>query len=156
MALPATTLGGRLARPDLFKELAELRKEMDVMFTPFERLVRPFRGIDREAWMPTVDMFEEGEELIVRADLPGVEPKDVKVMLEKDILTIQGERRHDKKIEEENYFSREAMYGKFVRRIALQPGLKPEDMKASFKNGVLEVRLPRIKEPAPKEIPIQS
>lgn len=156
MALPATTLGGRLTRSDLFNELAELRREMDVMFRPFERMYHPLQRIEREAWTPTVDMFEEGKDLIVRADLPGVEPKDVKLMLEKDILTIQGERRQKKEIKEENFFSQEAMYGKFVRRIALQPGLKPEDMKASYKNGVLEVRLPKIEAPAAKEIPIEA
>lgn len=106
--------------------------------------------------MPSVDMFEKDNELVIRADLPGLDPKDIKVTMENDVLTIEGERKHEKEIKEENFYRREAFFGKFLRRMGLQPGLKPEDMKATYKQGVLEVRLPRVKAPAAKQIPIEA
>ncbi|HKY59396.1 MAG TPA: Hsp20/alpha crystallin family protein [Gemmatimonadota bacterium] len=147
--------GSRLTRSELFNELSEMRKGMEMMITPFARF-SPMRMAERSAWTPIVDVFEEGEELVVRADLPGIEPKDVKLMLEKDILMIHGERKRNKEIKDEHFFSQETIYGRFVRRIALQPGLKAEDMKASYRNGVLEVRLPKLRAPAAQEIPIEA
>jgi HSP20 family protein len=123
---------------------------------PFGRRLPALRLTEQEPWMPSVDMFEKDNELVIRADLPGLDPKDIKVTMENDVLTIEGERKHEKEIKEENFYRREAFFGKFLRRMGLQPGLKPEDMKATYKQGVLEVRLPRVKAPAAKQIPIEA
>lgn len=142
-----------LARVDLFRELDDMRRRMEESFG--RRLPMP-RLFEREEWSPTIDMYEEDGALVVRADLPGVESKDVKVSLTDDILTVQGERKREKEIKEEDYYSHEAWYGQFMRRIAVPSGTKPEGIKAGFRNGVLEVRVPKVSAPKPKEIPIQE
>lgn len=158
MALPARVPGWGITRSDIFNELEEMRKEMDEVFgtRPFGHRLPALRLTEQEPWAPSVDMFEKDNELVIRADLPGLDPKDIKVTMENDVLTIEGERKYEKEIKEENFYRREAFFGKFLRRMGLQPGLKPEDMKATYKQGVLEVRLPRIKPPAAKQIPIET
>lgn len=158
MALPARMPGWGITRSDIFDELEEMRKDMEEVFgsRTFGRRFPELRLIEQQAWTPSVDMFEQNNELVVRADLPGLDPKDIRVTLEHDVLTIEGERKHEKEIKEESFFRREATFGKFLRRMGLQPGLKPEDMKATYKKGVLEVRLPRVKAPAAKQIPIET
>jgi HSP20 family protein len=101
-------------------------------------------------------MFQRDNELVVRADLPGLDPKDIQVTIENDVLMIEGDRKREKEIKEESFYRREATFGRFIRRIALQPGLKPEDMKATYRNGVLEVRLPKIEAPAAKQILVET
>jgi len=158
MALPARTPGWGITRPDIFNELEEMRRDMEEVFgsRPFGRRFPALHFMEQAPWTPSIDMFQKGNELIVRADLPGLDPKDIQVTMENDVLTIEGEREHEKEVKEENFYRREATYGKFLRRMALQPGLKPEDMKATYRNGVLEVRLPRIEAPAAKQIPIET
>lgn len=157
MTLPARAPRWGITRSDIFNELEEMRKEMDKVFDtrPFGRLPA-LRLTEQEPWMPSVDMFEKDDELVIRADLPGLDPKDIKLTMENDVLTIEGERKHEKEIKEENFYRQEAFFGKFLRRMGLQPGLKPEDMKATYKKGVLEVRLPRVKTTAAKQIPIET
>ena len=157
MALPAKAPEWGLTRSDIFNELEEMRREMEEMFTsrPFGRRFPGLRLMEQEAWMPSVEMFEKGKELVIRADLPGLDPKDVRVTLENDVLTIEGERKQEKELKEEDFYRKETTYGKFLRRMAVQPGTRPEDMRATYRNGVLEVRLPRAETPAAKQIPVE-
>ncbi len=149
-----TTPGRQLARVDLFKELDQMRRQMDEMFTFFPGRLPSLRT-NGEPWMPLVEVFQDKDEFVVRADLPGVEPKDVKITLVDDIMTIEGDRKTIKKIEEENLWFREARYGEFLRRIAVPTGTPPENIKAHFENGILEVRVPMPATVKPKEIPIK-
>jgi HSP20 family protein len=145
-------------RPDIFNELDEMRKDMKEVFG--SRLFgRPFPALhfmEQAPWTPFIDMFQRDNELVVRADLPGLDPKDIQVTIENDVLMIEGDRKREKEIKEESFYRREATFGRFIRRIALQPGLKPEDMKATYRNGVLEVRLPKIEAPAAKQILVET
>lgn len=158
MALPARTPGWGITRSDIFNELEEMRKDMEEVFgsRSFGGRFPALRLTEQEPWTPSIDMFQRGNELVVRADLPGLDPKDIRVTMENDVLTIEGERKHEKEVKDENFYRREATFGKFLRRMSLQPGLKPEAMKATYKNGVLEVRLPRVEAPAAKQIPIET
>jgi HSP20 family protein len=158
MALPARAPGWGITRSDIFNELEEMRKNMQEVFgsRSWGSRFPALHLLEQETWTPSVDMFEQGNELVIRVDLPGIDPKDVRVTMENDVLTIEGERKHEKEIKEENFYRREATFGKFLRRMGLQPGLKPEDMKASYKKGVLEVRLPRAKTSAAKQSPIET
>jgi HSP20 family protein len=158
MALPARTPGWGITRSDIFNELEEMRKDMEQVFgsRSFDRRFPALRLMEQEPWMPFIDMFEKGNELVIRADLPGLDPKDIRVTLENDVLTIEGERKYEKEVKEENFYRREATFGKFLRRMGLQPGFKPEDMKATYRNGVLEVRLPKVEAPAAKQVPIET
>jgi HSP20 family protein len=93
-------------------------------------------------WMPQVEVRQRGSELVVRADLPGLEPDDVRVEVENNVLTVSGERRQEDEDEREGYFRSERSYGSFFRSIPLPEGVEEESIKASFDRGVLEVRVP--------------
>ena len=93
-------------------------------------------------WMPQVEVRQRDNELVVRADLPGLEPDDVQVEVENNVLTLSGERRQEEEDEGEGYFRSERSYGSFYRAIPLPEGVKEDDVKATFDRGVLEVRVP--------------
>lgn len=94
-------------------------------------------------WSPQTEIFERGNELVVRADLPGLSKDDITVDLEDDRLTIRGERRDEREIDEEGYYQSERSYGSFYRSIPLPEGVDGEKAKADFNNGVLEITMPK-------------
>lgn len=150
-----TTAPGRsLARVDLFNELDQMRRRMGEMFGSFPTRL-PSRLFEAETWTPLVEVFQDNGDLVVRADLPGVESKDVKITLVDDVLTIEGERKQEKEVKEEDLWFREARYGEFLRRISVPTGTSPEAVKATFENGILEARVPMPVAAKPKEIPIK-
>jgi HSP20 family protein len=109
------------------------------------------------AWAPRIDVYEEGNELVVRADLPGVKREEVQVTVDGDQLVLRGERKEEKEIKEERYYRSERSYGSFYRSITLPGAVDPKDIKAQLRDGVLEVRVPK---PAPEKaagtaIPVQ-
>src|SRR5262245_14381727 len=121
-------------------------------FEPFE-LMRSFWGqwplgspwstgsarAERDAWAPQIEAFQRGDQFVVRADLPGMEQKDISVELKDDALVIEGERSNEREEREEGYYSSERSYGHFCRVIPIPEGALPDSAKATFKNGVLEV-----------------
>jgi HSP20 family protein len=109
-------------------------------------------------WTPAIEMFEKEGKLFVRAELPGLTKKDVKVDVADDLLTIQGERKEEKELKEKGYLRTERFYGTFYRQIALPEGAKPDAAKATFKEGVLEIELPvEVKKPAAgRTLPIEE
>jgi HSP20 family protein len=100
------------------------------------------RGLPGGPWSPQVEMFERDGELVLRADLPGLSKDDVNVELADNALTIEGERRAERKEKREGFYSSERSYGKFYRRMPLPQGVNTEDARASFRDGVLEVTMP--------------
>jgi HSP20 family protein len=144
-----------LRRFEMFPGIDSIRREMENVFgslaTPFPTL----RSIPREGWMPALDVFEKEGEMVIRLDLPGIEKKDVKVKVLDDVLSIEGERKLEKKIEEQKYLCQEAFYGAFTRRIALPNPVEEYEVKATFQNGVLEIHVPvKVETEKPKEIPV--
>ena len=103
---------------------------------------RAGQGRQSTVWAPAVEVVQKDNNLIVRADLPGIEPNDVKLEVENDMLVIQGERKQEHTEEREGWHRSERVYGSFYRAIPLPEGAKTEQAKAEFKNGVLEVTLP--------------
>jgi HSP20 family protein len=101
---------------------------------------RGFQGWD--PWTPDVEVFHRGNELVVKADLPGLKKEDVKVDITEDAITIQGERRREHEEEKEGIYRSERSYGSFYRTIPLPEGAITEQAKATFRDGVLEIRLP--------------
>lgn len=93
-------------------------------------------------WTPQVEVVERGNELVLRADLPGLTKDDVNVELSNDGITLEGERKSESKEEGDGYYRSERSYGKFYRRIPLPDGVNVDDAKASFNNGVLEITMP--------------
>jgi HSP20 family protein len=106
------------------------------------------------AWAPPVDISESGHELVVKADLPGIDPKELDIRVENNVLTIRGERKFEKKIEQDNYLRVERTYGSFSRSFSLANTVNPEGIKADYQNGVLTLVVPKREEAKPKQIKV--
>lgn len=106
-------------------------------------------------WVPRADIHETEDAFTVQLDLPGVEKSDVKVKFEDDTLIVSGERKYESKTDDNNFHRVERIYGSFTRSIALPKDIDSDKVSANFKNGVLEVTLPKAEEVKPKEIEIK-
>ena len=121
-----------------------------------------FFGKDWEATLPTtafnplVDIFENDNEVVVKAELPGMNAKDIDVRLENNVLTLKGERHFEKETKEENYHRVEREYGTFSRSFALPTAVNGENVTAEYKDGVLKIVLPKKEEIKPKPIKIAA
>jgi len=143
-----------IVRWDPFKELNQLRNQMDRIFEDLAG-----RGEEAEwgktSWYPAVDIFEMDNEIVLKADLPGVDQKDLEIKVEDDTLILQGEKKIEQKEEKENFLRAERIYGAFKRSFSLPQTVDKEKIKASLKNGVLTVLLPKKAEVKAKEISIK-
>src|SRR5580693_6958914 len=105
-------------------------------------------------WAPPVDIYETENELVVKADLPDVNPQDLDIRVEGNILTIRGERKFENKVNEENYLRVERAYGSFSRSFSLANSVKSDEIKADYQNGVLTLSIPKREEAKPKQIKV--
>ena len=105
-------------------------------------------------WAPAVDIFETKHELVVKADLPDIKPEELDIRVESNILTIRGERKFEKKVNENNYLRVERSYGSFSRSFSLANSVKTDAIKADYQNGVLTLSLPKREEAKPKQIKV--
>jgi HSP20 family protein len=136
-------------------EFDRLRKEMDRLWDSFFE-GRPDRRIREEGeWLPSLDVAETKGDLVVKAELPGMDPKDIEISLSEGVLTIRGEKKQEKEEKEEGYHLIERSYGSFTRSIRLPKDVQNDKINASFKNGVLKVVLPKSEEAKKKEIKIK-
>jgi len=106
------------------------------------------------AWAPAVDIYETEHELVVKADLPEVDPKDLDIRVENNILTIRGERKFEKKVNDDNYLRVERAYGSFARSFTLANTVNLDAIKADYQNGVLTLTIPKREEAKPKQIKV--
>ncbi len=137
------------------RELQAIQQEMNRLFgSAFDTQGALANGGTGSRWIPPMDLVEDDEHFVVRADLPGVEEKDVSVELEDNVLTIAGERPSAAKQREEGYYRIERPSGTFSRSLTLPEGIDPEGINASFTNGVLEVRIPKPEERKPRKVAI--
>ncbi len=155
MAMERWRPGSSLMRGPI-RELGRLEREMEDLFGgffrgwPFPRLPGAARGFS-----PAVDMLDRKDEVVLRADLPGLEQKDIDVTVEEGVLTIRGERKGEREVKEEDYYCCERWAGGFERSLTLPAGVSAEKIKATFKNGVLEVHLPKVEKAKGKRIEIK-
>jgi HSP20 family protein len=105
-------------------------------------------------WAPSVDIYETPNELVVKADLPEVNEKEIDVRVENNLLTIRGERKFEKSVSEENYLRVERTYGAFSRSFSLPNTVNAEAIRAEYKNGVLTVNLPKREESKPRQVKV--
>ena len=105
-------------------------------------------------WAPAVDIFETEHALVLKADLPDIQPEELDIRVENNILTIRGERKFEKKVEEKNYLRVERSYGSFSRSFSLANTVNTEAIKAEYKNGVLTLTVPKREEAKPKQIKV--
>jgi HSP20 family protein len=136
---------------DMFQDLTQ-DWEWNYIPNLFGKLYRP----ETAPWTPKMDFFEKNGEFVVKADLPGVAKEDVKVYLEENYLIVQGERKAETEVKEEDFFRTEREYGLFYRKLPLNFEVDPGLIQATFKDGVLEVKVPMLgrKGPEPRPIPI--
>jgi HSP20 family protein len=135
--------------------LATFREEMDRLFEDF--FGRPW-GIEpfwREGGRLSLDVAETEDEIVVTADLPGVDPKDIDITLSGDVLTIKGEKKEETEEKKRDYHRMERRYGSFSRSVALPPAADPEKVSASYKDGVLKVSLGKKAEAKAKSVKIE-
>jgi HSP20 family protein len=105
-------------------------------------------------WSPAVDMFEKDDQVVIKAELPGLEKKDISLDLQNGVLTLKGERKYENEVKEENYYRREMSCGKFIRSFTLPGDVDADKIKAEFQNGLLTVEVPKPEEHKPKQIPV--
>jgi HSP20 family protein len=104
---------------------------------------------------PSLDVFEEKDEIVVKADLPGMNKDEIEVTVTENVVTIKGEKKKEEEVKEKDYYRRERSYGSFVRSVELPSEVKSDQIKANFKDGVLEVRMPKTEEAKKKSVPVK-
>jgi HSP20 family protein len=133
-----------LMRWEPFSELGELRGRL---------IDELFEGRQRE-WSPAIDVVRENGDLVVRADVPGIKPEEVKIEVEDDILTVSGEHEERKEEKDENFLRRERRYGSFSRSMTLPPGVEAKKIKARTHDGIVEVTIPLPQEAKKEKVKI--
>jgi len=140
---------------DPFRDVVALQDRINRIFNDsFGRS----RDLDDEVslydWRPPVDIYETNDGIVLKVELPGVNKDDVSVEVKENVLTLKGERLLDPEIKDEHYYRKERSFGKFNRSFSLQEPIKPDLIKAGFKDGVLTVEVPRPEEERPKQITV--
>jgi HSP20 family protein len=141
-----------ITRWEPFRNLSSLQEQVNRLFES----TFPSRGDGSTltAWAPAVDVYETEDELVIKADLPDVSEKDLDVRIENNMLTIHGERKFEQKVKEENYLRMERAYGSFSRSFSLPSSVNTDAVQAEYKDGVLNITLPKRAESKPKQVKI--
>ena len=137
-----------------FREFERVRREMDRLWDSFLEGGLRKKGEEGE-WLPSLDVAETKNELVVKAEVPGMDPKDIDISLSDGVLTIKGEKRQEKEEKEADYHVIERSYGSFLRSVQLPKEVQSDKISASYKNGILRITLPKSEEAKKKEIKIK-
>jgi HSP20 family protein len=143
-----------IARWDPWRDLMSIQDRVNCMLAD-----APTRwGADEGygAWAPPVDIFEKGDALVIRAEVPGVDRNDVDVRIENGVLMLKGERKHEEDVQEKSAYRMERVYGSFTRSFSLPTTVDASKISARLKDGVLELRLPKTEEAKPKRVMIEN
>ena len=138
-----------------FGDLERMKSEMDRVWDSFFATKPAVKTGESGEWYPSLDITETKNDILVKAEIAGMDPKDIDISLNNDILTIKGEKKQEKEEKEENYHLVERSYGKFVRSVKLPGEVKSDKINASYKNGVLNITLPKSEEAKKKEVKIK-
>ncbi|MCI0484043.1 MAG: Hsp20/alpha crystallin family protein [candidate division NC10 bacterium] len=145
-----------IVRWNPFQDLVSLQERMNRLF---EQTLDRSRG-EREVmvagtWAPAVDIYETPESIVLQAELPGLGKDDIDIQVRDNVLTLKGERRSEKEVKEGNYLRVERAYGGFQRAFTLPAAVQADKIRAVFKDGVLDVSIPKAEEAKPKQIKIE-
>ena len=143
-----------IVRWEPYRDLMTAQREFDRLF---REALTPAMGegeVSTRTWAPPVDIYENGDNLVLKAELPGINPDDVEVRVEDNTLYMKGERKFEKEVKEENYHRVERAYGTFARTFSLPNSIDSDKVAASYKDGVLTLTLPKKEEAKPKKIKI--
>src|SRR5919202_3026908 len=143
-----------IVRYDPFRDLRTLQDEVNRLFS--SNLARTFddEGIARGAWNPSVDIYENKDQIVLEAELPGMNREDFDLTIENNVITLRGERRFEKKEDSDNYHRVERSYGSFSRSFTLPQTVNAEGATAEYRNGVLRVTLPKRKQGTARRIEV--
>jgi len=136
-------------------EFDRIREEMDRLWDSFSEGRPVRRSEDGREWLPSVDVSETKNDLVIKAELPGLDPKDIDISMNNGYLAIKGEKKHEKEEKDENDHLIERSYGAFTRSVQLPREVQSDKITASFKNGILRITLPKSEEAKKKEIKIK-
>jgi len=146
-----------MVRWEPFHNLMSLQDRMNRVF---DEAYRSQRGASEEdwalggAWAPAVDIYEQGDSIVLKAELPGIDPKDVDIRVENNVLSLRGERKFESDVKRESCHRVERAYGAFSRSFTLPSVVDTGKIKAEYKDGVLQVTLPQKEEAKPKQISV--
>jgi len=142
-----------ITRWDQGRGLTALQDQVNRLFE--DNFTRDRSGhADLATWAPPVDIYETENELVIKADLPDVQEKDIDVRVENNTLTIRGERKFEQNVNEDNYLRIERSYGSFMRSFSLPNTVSSENIRAEYRNGVLTLHMAKLEESKPKQIKI--
>jgi HSP20 family protein len=140
---------------DPSRDLTDIQTQMNRLFDNF--LGQPFSsGMMERVWAPPVDMYETSNEVVVAVELPGLNEKDIRLSITGDLLTIQGERHSSEEARDAGHYRQERWFGKFERAISLPIPVETGQVKATYRDGVLTIKLPKTEGVKPKEIKIDA
>lgn len=140
---------------DPFRDLTSIQERMNQIFEDaLSRTRGREEGLRTGMWTPAVDIYEKTDSVVVKAELPGVEKDQISVEVKDGILTLRGERKFERDVKEESYHRIERAYGSFLRSFSLPVSVDQDKVSAKFKDGVLEVELPKKEKAKPKQIKV--
>ncbi len=139
-----------IVRWDPYRDMLALQDEVN-------RSLRRFSGggeVQRESWMPSIDVLETKDAIKLKAELAGMGPDDISLEVQDDVLTLSGERRFEEEVDEDKYYRIERRYGSFTRSMSLPHGVDSEKIDAHYENGILEITIPKAEQARPKKISV--
>lgn len=131
-------------------------REMTPVQSRFNRLADQVWGGRQESWLPAVDVFDFKDAVVLKAELAGMDPDDIEIEVEDNVLTIKGERKFEQQVDDERYFRVERRFGSFRRSLALPQGVKADEILAGYDDGILTVTLPKAEEEKPRRIEVKA
>jgi HSP20 family protein len=137
---------------DIFSQPRFMSRIFDDFFYPFDRHDGEMSAWN---WQPVVDVYDNDDNIILKAELPGLDKKDIEIDVKDRILTLKGERASDHEVKEDNYVRRERFFGRFERMFTLPADVDPEKIKADYKDGVLKIDIPKPEARKPRQITVQ-
>ena len=144
-----------LVRWDPFRRVAGLQDQINRLFEDsLTRSGESEEDLTECAWRPPVDIYETDEAIVLKAELPGISKEDISIEVKDNLLTIKGERNTDMEITQDRYYRQERCFGTFHRSFTLRDTIKPETIRAKYKEGVLAVKIPKPEQEQPKQMKI--
>ena len=143
-----------IIRWDPFRDMTTLRERMNRLFEDMAASRGEEKDLTTSSWAPAVDIYETENEVVLTAEIPGIEEKDIEIKVEDNTLSLRGERKFEKETKEENYHRIERSYGTFTRTFSLPNSIDADKVAANYKDGVLTLNMPKKEEAKPKTIKI--
>jgi len=138
-----------IIRWDPFREMTQVQNHVN-------RLVDQVWGGRQESWLPAVDVFDTQEAVVLKAELAGMDPDDIQIEVEDNVLTIKGERKFEEEVDEGRYYRVERRFGSFQRSLALPQGVKADEIVAGYEDGILTLTVPKAPEQKPQRIEVKA